>query len=179
MKKREYTQEEKIQILSAEIFRQIALQAAYVMPLVEKYGDEAIQHAKKELRKSMVAHYKKIFDSMNLKKRDLGAFHEFFMKEVIAPVEIMGTVGGVVVERTERKVVTRDTKCTSLEAWKTYTDKPWIMCDIESEVEQGMAEAMNPKMVYTQYSGRKVKGKTQWGLSKGKPNCEFIMEMKD
>ena len=173
------TPDEKVEILSAEVRRQIALQAAYVMPLIEKYGEEAMKHVKKELRKTMVAHYKKRFDQMKLKKRDLDGFHEFFMKEVIAPVAVMGTVGGVLVEKTPKRMVTRDTKCTQLDAWKTLTDKPWIMCDIESEVEQGMAEAMNPKMVYTQYSGPKIKGKTRWGLSKGRPCCEFIMEMKD
>lgn len=179
MSKREYTNEEKIQILSAEIFRQIALQAAYVMPLIEKYGDEAVQHVKKELRKSMVAHYKKRFEAAGIKNGNLDDFHEFFMKEVIAPVAIMGTEGGILVEKTKKKMITRDTKCTTLNAWRTFTDKPWIMCDIESEVEQGMAEAMNPKMIYTQYSGPKVKGKTHWGLSKGKPFCEFIMEIKE
>jgi hypothetical protein len=176
---KEYSQEEKIKILSKEVSRQISLQAAYVMPLIEKYGDEAVQHVKKELRKSMVSYYKGRFEAEGIEGGGLDDFHEFFMKEVIAPVAIMGTQGGVIVEKTKKKMVTRDTKCTTLNSWKTFTDKPWIMCDIESEVEQGMAEAMNSKMIYTQYSGPKVKGKTQWGLSKGKPCCEFIMEMKD
>jgi hypothetical protein len=176
---RKLTSNEKIKILSDAVFRCIAFQAAMVMPLIEKYGDEAKEHVKKELRKKMVEYYRKKLDAMKVEKRDLDTFNQLFMNEIMNSLIIMGQTGGVIVEKTDKKLVTRDTKCIVLEAWKTFTDKPWIMCEIDSEIEKAMAEAVSPKLVYTQYSGPKVKGKTQWGLPWGKSCCEFIVEMKD
>ena len=176
---KELSCEEKIKVLSDAVYRNIAVQAAMVMPLIEKYGDEAKEHVKRELRKTMVEYYKKKVDSMKVKKRDIETVNRLFMSEIMNPLILMGQTGGVVVEKTEKRLVTKDTKCTVLEAWKTFTDKPEIMCELDSEIEKAIAEAVNPKIVYTQYSGPKVKGKTQWGLPWGKSCCEFIVEMKD
>ena len=175
----QFTTEEKIEILSAAVIRNIAVQAAMVMPLIEKYGDEAKEHVKKALRKNMVEYYKRMLSSKKVKKRDLEAFNQLFMSEIMNSLIIMGQTGGVVVEKTKKRLVTKDTRCIVMDAWKTFTDKPEIMCEIDSEIEKAMAEATDPKLVYTQYSGPKVKGKTQWGLPWGKECCEFIVEKKD
>jgi hypothetical protein len=60
--------------------------------------------------------------------------------------------------------------CILLDAWREGTDKPEIMCEIDSEVEKAMAWAINPKMSYTKYD---------WGMARGGPYCEFIVEIKD
>ena len=175
----QFTPEEKIEILSAAVFRNIAVQAAMVMPLIEKYGDEAKEHLKKALRENMVNYYKRMLDSRKVERRDLDSFNKLFMSEIMNSLMIMGQTGGVVIEKTEKRLVTKDNRCIVLDAWKTFTDKPEIMCEIDSEIEKAMAEATDPKLVYTQYSGPKVGGKTQWGLPWGKECCEFIVEKKD
>ena len=179
MSKKELTKDEKIEILSEAVFRNIAVQAAMVMPLIEKYGDEAKEHVKKELRKVMVAHYRRKLKSMKIAKRDLETFNKLFMDEIMNALIVMGQTGGVVVEKSQRKLVTKDTKCTVLDAWKVFTDKPEIMCEIDSEIEKAMAEAVSPDLVYTQYSGPKINGTTQWGLPWGKACCEFTVEVRD
>jgi hypothetical protein len=179
LSKKELASDEKIRILSDAVFRNIAIQAAMVMPLIEKYGDEAKEHVKKELRKAMVAYYRKKLDSVKAGKRDLETFNKLFMDEIMNSLIVMGQTGGVILEKTGKKLVTKDTKCTVLDAWRVFTDKPEVMCEIDSEIEKAMAEAVNPNLVYTQYSGPKIRGKTQWGLPWGKACCEFIVEAKD
>ncbi|MEM3506200.1 MAG: hypothetical protein QW589_04790 [Candidatus Bathyarchaeia archaeon] len=175
----ELTLEEKIEILSNYIRYLLATQAAMVMPLIEKYGDEAKEYLKKQLRLKMKVHFEKLIKKKKIKERNLKAFRELFWETVLLPLSIIGQSGGIVVEATDKKLVTRDTKCIELESWKEITDKPEIMCEIDAETAFAMAEAINPKLKYTKYSGDKIKGKIDWGLPYGKPYCEFIVELKE
>ncbi|MEM3061752.1 MAG: hypothetical protein QW265_05035 [Candidatus Bathyarchaeia archaeon] len=175
----ELTPEEKIDILANYIRYLLAAQAGMVMPLVEKYGDEAKDYLKRSLRLKFKERFKRIFDAKKVAKRDLNAFRESFWESVLLPLAIIGQRGGMVVEATDKKLVTRDTRCIELESWKEMTDKPEIMCEIDAEIAFAMAEAINPKLKYTKYSGDKIKGKTDWGLPYGKPYCEFIVELED
>jgi hypothetical protein len=175
----ELTPEEKIEILANYIKHLLATQAGMVMPLIEKYGDEAKEYLKKQLRLKMKERFKKIIKEKKIEDQSLNAFREFIWETMLLPLTIIGQRGGIVVEATDKKLVTRDTQCIELESWKEMTDKPEIMCEIDAEIAFAMAEAINPKLMYTKYSGDKIKGKTDWGLPYGKPYCEFIVELKE
>lgn len=173
------TPEEKIEILANYIKHLLVAQAGMVIPLIEKYGDEAKEHVKKWLRLKFKERFEKMIKEKKIEKHDIKAFQEFIWETILLPLAIIGQSGGIVVEASDKKLVTRDTQCILLEAWKEITDKPEIMCEIDAEIEFAMAEAINPKLKYTKYSGDKIKGKTDWGLPYGKPYCEFIVELEE
>ena len=154
------------------------MMAAMVVPLIEKYGDEAMEYLKKSLREIMVRHYKRVFDQMNIEKRDLKTFGKIFYQQVVRPLEAVGQKE-VVIESTDRRSVNRAIRCVELEGWRQVTDKPEILCELDEAICKAMAEAFNPKLVYKKYSAEVVDGKHQWGLPWGKPYCEFIMEDED
>jgi hypothetical protein len=162
-------EKKKIEILSNFIKHLLMVQAAMVVPLVERYGEEAKEYIKQRLRDQMRQRYKQIAKEKKLGS-DLSAFSKLIWGTCLLPLAIIGQKGGTVVEATDRRLVTRDTMCVLLEGWKEGTDKPEIMCEIDSEVEKAMAEAINPNMTYTKYD---------WGMARGKPYCEFIVELKE
>ncbi|MEM2896931.1 MAG: hypothetical protein QXG01_05095 [Candidatus Bathyarchaeia archaeon] len=152
----ELTPEEKIDILANYIRYLLAAQAGMVMPLVEKYGDEAKDYLKRSLRLKFKERFKRIFDDEN------GIFVKEWVRDDLSSIE-----------RLYRMHSFLDAKA------RLKTDKPEIMCEIDAEIAFAMAEAINPKLKYTKYSGDKIKGKTDWGLPYGKPYCEFIVELED
>lgn len=169
--------EEKISTEDFKILlnRLSIMMAAMTIPLIEKYGDEAKEYLKEEVRKRMLEYYKNMFDQMKIEKRDLKTFSKIFYKLVVAPLELAGQREEVI-ESTEKRIVTRATRCVELEAWKHITDRPEILCELDGVICQAMAEAFNPKFVYKKYSGNIAEGKIQWGLPWGKSCCEFIVE---
>lgn len=154
------------------------MMAAMVVPLIEKYGDEAMGYLKNKLWEIMVEHYKRVFDQMEIEKRDLKTFGTIFYQQVVRPLEALGQKEAVI-ESTDRRSVNRAIRCVELEGWRQVTDKPEILCELDEVICMAMAKAFNPKLVYKKYSGDVVDGKHHWGLPWGKPYCEFIMEDED
>lgn len=158
----------KVEILSKFIRHLIASQAAMVVPLIKKYGDEAKEYVKNELRKIMRERFKRMCKEKGLGD-DLNSYRKMIWDTILLPSSVLGQMGGTVVEASDKKLWTRDTKCIMFEGWKETTDSPEIMCEIDAEIEKALAEAVNPNLHYTKY---------YWGMPRGEPHCEFIVEFK-
>ena len=144
-------------------------QAITTIPLIEKYGDSALEFLKKKVYELAFKAAKKRFENYSTDRRSLSDFRHEISERLLLPTILLGSTGRMI-SLTETKMISEDLSCAFNNAWREVTSKPVLMCELYDSIDRAYANAFNPDLDYEQY------GK---GLAEDEDRCCFIMKMKE
>ena len=134
--------------------------------MVTKYGDEGRKLIEDALRNQGEIQGKKIFvERMQVEPNLQG-----FLKVLFPIMESMGFEWGIV-ELSEKRCITRVTRCRLQERWKLVGAPKDIMCDIWDNYNLGFRYAINPANPIFHYHLKQ--------MYKGDAYCELVWEIRE
>jgi predicted hydrocarbon binding protein len=137
-----------------------------VKAIVDKYGEEGRNLAKKALKDLGKAAGREELENLKIESRSIEAF-----VQLMEPWDLVFKIKIKSKELTESEnaitSIVHVSDCPLAKYWKTV-NAPLEMCDIWYSFDQGVAEAVNPKMTF----------KIMKSLYKGDSYCERIVELE-
>ncbi len=159
--------EKQVEMLKEFALNLMKWQAITTIPLIEKYGEEALEFLKQQVYDLTYKEAKRRYKSIPEDKRSIADFREEILYRLLLPVSLLGSKGRCI-SMTEKEMVSEDLSCAFNNVWREVTNKPVIMCELYDQLDRAYANAFNKNLDYTQY------GK---GLALNENRCGFIMKM--
>ncbi len=159
--------EERYKLLKEFANHLMQWQAMTTIPLLEKYGDSALEYLKKKAYDLAFQAAKKRYAQFPKDKRSLSDYRQEILQRLLIPTILLGSKGQMI-SLSDSEMVSEDLSCAFNNAWREVTSKPVLMCELYDVIDRAYANAFNPRLDYKQY------GK---GLAENEDRCCFIMQM--
>lgn len=128
----------------------------------DRFGEEAIQIARKILRERGISMGETLRSQMGGKVTDLRKFREHL-------TDVLGTTArGEKVISEQKYLEVKATYCPWVDAWRRGGLNSEFLCDIISESDRGVAEGASKGMTNT----------ADHGLALGKDHCKIVWKLK-